>query len=445
MKKDIKLPSLRRVDAATAKKIQELYPADWDMDAVFRKSYQKYQQSGAAGSEGMYGSQTDTTRQKKIHLHINRYVTAACLLLTAGIAGFVGYMQLSVAEPPVILPDDPAATTAPLLEVLPDDTTADTDAEMTDTLSEADHGTHDTTETQTVQQAGSDAQHTASSPSETEAGAEETEQDAPPQTDDNAAVTTSKQSSTTSKNQHTTATTARTTSPKITTAKTTTAPKSTTTTGKRTTSPPMVTTTVDMTIPAGTTTAPNWAYTTNQTAAAEPVETTSATAVEGGAVPPEGTDEPSLPSTGENPVDESNEYGFSFHQSPYQNNEYVISYRFEDTNHYYFPYFRVDLSGYDTTVIYPEDYGSSLSYVTNEETGARFYVDFFSGYEFSVTFSYTNSYCEEVYVGGEIAYLVTRDDVAELIWFDGRYVCTMYTAPENSGELIAIAEHMISH
>lgn len=34
--------TLHRTDAVTAQNIMEQYPAQWDMDRVFRKTYQKY-------------------------------------------------------------------------------------------------------------------------------------------------------------------------------------------------------------------------------------------------------------------------------------------------------------------------------------------------------------------------------------------------------------------
>lgn len=462
MKKDIKLPALRRVDAATAKKIHELYPADWDMDAVFRQSYRKYQQQcGMADSEGMHDSQTGTTRQRKIRLHINRYVTAACLVLTAGIAGVIGYMRLSAAEPPAIMPGDSVASTTPLHEVLPDVTASDTEALMTDTLSGVTAGRHGTVTTTTVVQEGSDASQNDSTPSESDVHADDTGPAVQP-TEVDAGTTVPKSSDTTAKNQHTTATTVGTTAknttvlPARTTAGTTTAPKSTTaprttsapkstTTARRTTSAPAMTATTAMTTRSTTrtgmaTTQPDWSYTTAQTAAGAPVQTTE----QAGCDPTVPVD-PNPPSEGG--IDPNNEeYGFYIY--PYPDNpdqEYILGYHFEDPQYYYYPYFRVDAQGYASTVIYPNGNPDDRSFIENTETGGRAYVDFYSGDSFEAVFSHKNDRLSETQVNGTLAYYVRRENTVFLYWFDGRYLCALYTDPANFEDLMMIAEHMLTH
>ena len=70
MKKREKIAALLRNHADTAKQITETYPADWDMDAVFRKSMQKYRQmqgnTEASGLPEQQGSQASPLRRKII-------------------------------------------------------------------------------------------------------------------------------------------------------------------------------------------------------------------------------------------------------------------------------------------------------------------------------------------------------------------------------------------
>ena len=105
MKRKHDLHVLRQADAATAKKIAEQYPADWDMEHVFRRSYQKYlaaRPEQAAENAGIAANEPDfedTVQPKKpIRMYASRYATAACLVLTAGIAGLVGYGLLSASK-----------------------------------------------------------------------------------------------------------------------------------------------------------------------------------------------------------------------------------------------------------------------------------------------------------------------------------------------------------
>jgi cytoskeletal protein RodZ len=105
MKRKHDLHVLRQADAATAQKIAEQYPADWDMEHVFRRSYQKYLAASPEKASETAGTAADAPDfqavyqpKKSIRMYTSRYATAACLVLTAGIAGLVGYGLLSASK-----------------------------------------------------------------------------------------------------------------------------------------------------------------------------------------------------------------------------------------------------------------------------------------------------------------------------------------------------------
>ncbi|MBQ9905981.1 MAG: hypothetical protein IJM46_04355 [Oscillospiraceae bacterium] len=105
MKRKHDLHVLRQADAATAQKIAEQYPANWDMEHVFRRSYQKYLAASPEKASETAGTAADAPDfqavyqpKKPIRMYASRYATAACLVLTAGIAGLVGYGLLSASK-----------------------------------------------------------------------------------------------------------------------------------------------------------------------------------------------------------------------------------------------------------------------------------------------------------------------------------------------------------
>ena len=108
MKRNPDLHQLRNVDVKTAEKIAEQYPADWDMERVFRRSYRKYLSQlpeGTAENEGVQPDESDAMPAKKpIRMYVNRYATAACLVLTAGIAGIIGYGLISTSKQGMTFP-----------------------------------------------------------------------------------------------------------------------------------------------------------------------------------------------------------------------------------------------------------------------------------------------------------------------------------------------------
>lgn len=82
-----------------------IYPADWE-------------------TEPLTGERS-AIAQRKITLHPSRFVTAACLLLTVGIAGGVAWMQISAQKPLSTMQAENASTTAPIVEELMPETTAE--------------------------------------------------------------------------------------------------------------------------------------------------------------------------------------------------------------------------------------------------------------------------------------------------------------------------------
>jgi len=100
-----KLSALRRADAVTEQKITASYPPDWDMEAVFQKSYRKFKEMET-------GEPVVEPKRMQIQMH-RSWVTAACLLLAVGIAGAAGLMKLAMREPDTV-PLTSTATSIPI-------------------------------------------------------------------------------------------------------------------------------------------------------------------------------------------------------------------------------------------------------------------------------------------------------------------------------------------
>ena len=102
MKRKPDLNLLRNADSETAQRIAEEYPAEWDMERVFRRSYQKYLSGLPTGNAEESAVETDSPdmlpQKKPIRMYVSRYATAACLVLTAGVAGLIGYGLFSASK-----------------------------------------------------------------------------------------------------------------------------------------------------------------------------------------------------------------------------------------------------------------------------------------------------------------------------------------------------------
>ena len=109
-----KLSSLRRADAGTDQKIAKQYPANWNMDHVFRRAYRKYQEQMPVAVPAARASQSERNIRHIFQMSVPRIVTAACLVLTVGICGTIGVLKLSMRKPDAIPKESvtTAATTA---------------------------------------------------------------------------------------------------------------------------------------------------------------------------------------------------------------------------------------------------------------------------------------------------------------------------------------------
>lgn len=411
MKDQDRMNPLRRVDDATAKQISEQYPADWDMDAVFRESMRKYRQMQSGDAEPFTAKP-----ERRIHMHINRWVTAACLLLTAGIAGAVGYMQLSAAKPDVLSPESAdTAVTAVTEQTLPASEPVTTAAY---TLSLSAVGTT----------APASAEPSAQTVTVTAA--------APSPSGTTAARETSAKPAHTDAAQQPAADTV-TGAPKQTTAKpqrqTTAAPKQTTAV-RATELPATETQSIDETRPP-------------HENAADPVPVMPAE--------PTGVDEPqqgdavSAPEAGEQENASSGsertkgELRIIFDDSR-STTQFFTEYLFEDTTPYPMPEFSVALDGY-TAVSESENGYKFLNKITAPD-GSEYYPYFSSGVStWQIHSRASFPRYEETAVRGSRAYMLYGPKATELIWFDGRYVVQMHTNSGTAEELLKIAEALITH
>lgn len=451
MERKKSLSALLRSDAQTAKNITEMYPADWNMDAVYQKAYRTYREQAARTA----AAPTPTARQnmplhQKMTLRANRWITAACLMLTVGIAGGVAWMQMSVSEPPRTPPNESSAVTVPIEEILPEHTSLPDAEQATQTVTAA-HSTapapsETRTETQTalpspsgptsVQQASDVPQTSADVPTEAETQPQPT---APQQTTSRQTAvqptttqpTTSKQTATqmTTTRQSTAqpTTTRLTTTRPTTTRLTTTQETATAATTVRTTTRPADTAPPQTTIPDAEYQPPNG----NQTPPTDPDPSVTEPPLSSGDAP--SGDAPSVNA----PRLTVTDFG----------SEFSVAYDFEDQTVYPQPDFTVDLEGY-TVTINRTDYSFS-NLITNDETGVSAWGSFCTGARWQSPFKYSLYSYQETTVkqNGEAspAVLITGDTNCFLIWFDGRYLCELGIKTEYKDELFRIAEAMITH
>ena len=411
MKDQDRMNPLRRVDDATAKQISEQYPADWDMDAVFRESMRKYRQM-QSGDPVPFTAKPE----RRIHMHINRWVTAACLLLTAGIAGAVGYMQLSAAKPDVLSPESAdTAVTAVTEQTLPASEPVTTDA-YTLSLSAA-----GTTAPASAEPSAQTVTVTAAAPSPSGTTAARETSAKPAQTD---AAQQPAADTVTGAPKQTTAQPQR---------QTTAAPKQTTAV-RATELPATETQSIDETRPP-------------HENAADPVPVMPAE--------PTGVDEPqqgdavSAPEAGEqeNASSESErtkgELRIIFDDSR-STTQFFTEYLFEDTTPYPMPEFSVALDGY-TAVSESKNGYKFLNRITAPD-GSEYYPYFSSGVStWQIHSRASFPRYEETAVSGSRAYMLYGPKATELIWFDGRYVVSMHTNSGTAEELMKIAEALITH
>lgn len=415
------------------------------MDAVYQKAYRTYREQAAntAAAPPPTARQNIPLRQK-ITLRANRWITAACLMLTVGIAGGVAWMQMSVSEPPRTNPNETSSVTVPVEEILPEQTSLPETEQSAQTATAA-RSTERTlppsetrTETQTalpspsgltaVLQDSDAPQTSADVPTAAETQPQPT---APQQT---ASQQTASQQTTSQQNAaQPTATQLTATQP--TTMQPTTSRYTTTrhTTTQKTDAPPPSATTVR------TTTRPS-ETTPNQTTIPDTEHELPAAT--------DATSPPPNDPTGDNPPNG----GAPSVTEPRLSvtdlgSEFSVAYDFEDQTRYPQPDFTVGLEDYTVSINRTEYSSSNL--IANEETGAVAWVNFGTGARWQAPFKYSlYSYQETTVIqNGETspAVLIIGDTNCFLIWFDGRYLCELGIKTEYKDELSRIAEAMITH
>jgi len=401
------LPELLHSDADTVRQITEELPADWDMEAVFRRSLRRYRQQSGKDPDAPFPSDSTEAKRPFLTVHMNTWVTAACLAVTVGIAGTIAWMQFSAPQLPETRNDISQAVT----EIQPQatQTKPQTDTQPSDAVTEKQHSE---TEPKPLQSSAAQPAQTDSAPSEpdvTEVQAQENEpeQTPPAQTDkpQNAATTAPP------------AHTQKDSEPQQTTAK----PKTTDNSNHETESPA-----VDEPDQAGQADAPEDGNSSG--AAAAPAENQDKmiwdTAYGDG-------------------------YMFQVWAKPdlAEKEYYIMFIRDDQTCYPDVETFSVDLDGYNASVEHPREYATRNS-ITNEETGFEATVQFVGGYN-NTRYVWTSYSWEplQLFLDGQDvpAYHLYRENDDELIWFDGMYCCTMHTKRGFSDEMIAVAEALQTH
>ena len=387
MKVQKKLSALRNADAETAKKIASQYPPDWDMDAVFRKSYEKYQ--------NLLGEDVPEEPVSKpvIRMHTNRLVTAACLLLTVGIAGVFGYIHYSMREPDV-KPEPTVTATVPIEELRPDRTDSTAAAIVTTiTATDAAPQTSVTALTQTAESlpAYTVTAVTGSSPSDSETQP--------------TAVLSEQQ-----------------TEPPVQTA----APASAT-------ASEITTETV-----SGAT-----FNTVSETASAAASEQTSPHTENTASAP---ADEPATDNTDERQgIDAPHKSGQAERLEAYEENgNIIVKYTFEDQTHYAHPALTVTDDSY--RVLENDEPDTMPDVIEHIPDGIRYYLTTESGREYAtMQFEKTKYTYKLTDINGMPGCFVNGDRITYLIWFDGRYLCVLNTEPAHESNLLALAASVSTH
>lgn len=420
-----KLSSLRRADAGTDQVIAEHYPANWDMDAVFRKAYKKYQSKVPYEPEALPKMEEKQEKPRIFNIPLQRFVAAACLVLAVGIAGTFGIMKLSMREPDTMSPDETAVTTETTKSTLrvhgPAVTTVKTTADdnrYTRTVYVPKY-TDSPVQTDTL---------TAPSPSgdETQISLTLTQN---PATD--AAQTANAGGETTAPSGMTfTSGTTMTTTMLIPSARTTTTTTFTTqaaqltVTTARTTATKAATRTARASVPAVTQTSR--------------VQTTEPLEEKGG-----NTENPPERPSGVVPVTDEPEGGKNTIRVNDRGNQFTVEFTFPDTGKDYAP----TKPRIGTDHFHISEDGGGLYRIDDDWSHHSGYLRLYSGSGVqSVPFD-KNEYSrwEETSVNGETAYLVYGSHNSWLLWFDGAYFCALYTEQGFEYNLPWMAEALDTH
>lgn len=396
------ISALLRSDAQTTKKITEMYPADWNMDAVFRRSCRKLRHQTSdteavpkpAAAEILH----NTAASVKRPIYASRWLTTACLMLTIGIAGGTAWMLLTAPKLPETVQISSTADVFFVEKTQPEQNAADS----------GDAGSQHAHTTAVLPDTGTSVhtQTTGSTPSESASA--QTQRTDMPQNAETAAESAQRTTSAPPHAESTAKSTQRTTA--VTTHNKTTALPRTET------EQPVRTTVTTSPAPPGTEEVTE--------SCGDPEEPPNAG---NSAVPSrlQLVDDPEISET-----------------------EFYIWYEFEDQTMYSSPDFTVDLEGYSVTIIRPNEYTVSNS-IVNEETGVHAWAEFHTGMRaqllrFRSVYSYQKTSVRGQ-DGFSSAYLLTGARQSELIWFDGRYLCSLRTDTAYADELFRIAEAMITH
>ena len=341
-------------------------------------------------------------------------MTAACLVLTAGIAGTVGWIQLHVPEPESVLTQD-TATTAAIEEIKPETVTVA--AAEAEPFRETADAAPKQTKTQTVQTQAAEPQQTAPTPSGAESDAEQ---------------------------QPVKATQAQTEA------------KGGKADTRQTEAKPALTAATPQTQKASQQTKP-----VTETKAAASYQGTEPEPKEGdAAVQP--VEETQAPGSSVKPPFNGEASGYFAYETYYGNGyrlELVENEKYADKEYYirflrddptYYPeteQFSVALDGYECTTEHPTP-SSTRNSIVNEATGFSATVQFHGAYySWRIVHSNITTTATTLNIGGETvpALYLTRDNSEELIWFDGMYFCTLYCKPGFYEEMRAVAEAMQTH
>lgn len=126
MKHSGKLHRLHGADDETMEQLYSQMPPDWDMDAVFERSYHKYLAQSAADPDVPPAEEPITVTEHRVRRpYLSALVTAACMILCFATVGTILYTQRSMLTMQPVPEETSASETAAVTEATAETPTQD--------------------------------------------------------------------------------------------------------------------------------------------------------------------------------------------------------------------------------------------------------------------------------------------------------------------------------
>ena len=403
------------------------------MEHVFRKAYRKYQEKMPVAVPAAPSSQLQSRLPHIFQISVPRVVTAACLVLTVGICGTIGVMKLSMRRPEALSPETTtaAATTAATDNAKTDETVPNGAVQTTVTGTDvSESGNAAQTAAVSSEQTDS-AEQTASSPSDTELPGDSTDEPEETEADSGGAETvtmisytgTTVSTFTITSLSKTTMTTPRTTvsQANVITQRTTATQRTTTTTAKKQTTTTERHEQAGGEIPGG------------DTGGRPPMADQPESPVD---------DQPSVPSTGGGGDSKKPDL---FSNDHYANDgSYSIGVRFPGDGRQYAPSRPTVTADH----YHISDDGGGVYRIDDDWSHHPGFLKVYANNGGTQEIPFNRNefpWYEEVSVKGETGYMVHGNERVFLLWFDGEYLCSLYTDVGFEYNLYWMAEAIKTH